>query len=171
MATTYYLAAHVYWARYAAGSSDQTNKPAAGSFTYLGQATDISFSSDVDLREVMKPMPGIMVRDDVKLVSQKIDATMTLSELGAADLEVFFKTGQLTAGSAVQFNPGEGAPCKGWAKFQLYDESNVLQAVVDLFGLFVPNGNLKLHDLATVDVKFLGCHSLLNTGSVTTLTA
>lgn len=117
------------------------------------------------------PAPGHIARVDVIGAARKLDFTVSLKQTDPLFWQLAFNTEQLSAGSAVNFNPNGGGLVIGWAKFQAYDQSDVLRVNVEqLCSIEMPGGvTLGGKQITTGDLEGKVINDPLNVGSLTDL--
>lgn len=162
MAQNKYLGIHFY---FDAGST----KP--GTWTKRGIVDTVQIKTTRDKIEQEAPLPGRMGRVDVIEAGRKQDFTVKLKQPDPLFWQHVFASAALAAGSSVQFNPLEGGLVKGWAKFQAYDQSDVLVLNVELYcALDMPAGaTLGGKNLLGGDIEGMVIENPLNTGSLNQL--
>lgn len=154
-----------------AGTASSVNKPAANDAAWvnMGYVGDVDIEPDYAATDVHAPALGTKVRVKRVRTQNNRNYTINFSELNRLGLAtVFGADPNLLTDATVQFNPGEGKQIRGWMKLQGYDGNNLLVVVAELYGVWEPNGTLKLGLDAPVaqSLKFAEEHSPLNTGTL-----
>lgn len=173
MPTKVHLGNHVWFCPYSAGVSDASTKPATGSFTKVGPCTSLTVTPTVDSRVIKVPNPGVNQVEDVIAISQDLTISAHIVATEKLFWQLLWQSLALTAGSSVQYNPGEGVGLvKAWIKIQQYDQSNALFNTVDLWSALTIGGGVQFGE-APIEFDLGGqvMHSTLNTGQIETLSA
>lgn len=143
-----------------------STKPTA--WTNRGIVDTLNLKPIKDKIEQEAPLPGKMGRVDVIEAGRKMDFTVKMKQTGPLFWQLLFQSLALTPGANVQFNPMEGGLVKGWAKFQAYDQNDVLVLNCELFcAIDVPAGaSLGGKQLVSHDIEGMVIENPLNTGSL-----
>lgn len=138
------------------------------SWTKRGIVDTLALKPTKDKIEQEGPLPGRMGRVDVIEAGRKMDFTVKVKQPDPLFWQLILQSLALTAGTNVQFNPLEGGLVKGWAKFQAYDQNDVLVLNCEVFcAIDVPAGvTLGGKQLVTHDVEGMVIENPLNTGSL-----
>jgi hypothetical protein len=137
-------------------------------WTKRGIVDTLTLKPTKDKIEQEGPLPGRMGRVDVIEAGRKMDFTVKLKQTDPLFWQLILQSLALTAGTNVQFNPLEGGLVKGWAKFQAYDQNDVLTMNVEVWCCIdVPAGaTLGGKQFVTHDVEGMVIENPLNTGSL-----
>lgn len=150
------------------GTASRTLAPDASEATWVewGPTEMFSIEKIGETIETFAGAPGRRVRYDTLRTNQGIDLSFEMKSLRPEAFELALGTLALTT-SSTQHNPLEGAEKKVWLRAQLYDESNALLDVLQMYGDLDIDGALEFGPSVTSPkFKFRGLHSIYNTGSL-----
>jgi hypothetical protein len=164
MPATQTLGIHFY---FTAGNTKPATSPA---WIKRGIVDTLALKPTRDKIEQEGPLPGRMGRVDVIEAGRKMDFTVKMKQPDPLFWQLVFSSLALATGN-VQFNPLEGGLVKGWAKFQGYDQNDVLVVNVEVFcAIEMPAGTtVGGKQLVSGDIEGMVIENPLNTGSLNNL--
>ena len=139
MPITVKAGAQVYFAPYASGSSDASNKPDSGSFVYMGLLAEDGITEEPtnEEREIWAASPGRLRRVDVLQTVHEPDFTLRFQQVSPYHLQAIFRTGPLAEGVAQEPSSASSA-LKGWVSVRYYDQENASYLEIDRFVFLKP---------------------------------
>lgn len=154
-----------------AGTCARESKPGADDEAWLSLGTIETAEdsiSDEEEKTVWAPVPGHLVKKDIITTKQGLTIKLTSNELTPLAVEAFYRTSQDLDSESDQFNPLSAVPRKGWLKLQRYDQDDVEQFVIDLWGRLKVTGGFKGGggELVAPEFEFETLYSTLNTAAV-----
>lgn len=148
-----------------------SSKPGATDPAFIDVGAIESWEHNVEgggEQEVWAPSPGRLQLLDVLETKAKMTVKFTTGQMSPFAVEAFYRTSQKLDETSTQFNPLTARPRKVWFHTELYDQDDVLQMTLDLWGRIKVTGGMKSSDGAIVKPEFelLVLYSALNTAGL-----